>query len=223
MTEPELNEDGTPKVPAAEPDPLLASESAAAVAADDEDEYQDVLYTALKKVYDEMGRDDIEEVVVPPAAGQTEGQTKTIDELSVTELRAALKQTNTTLKEVVKATLADREEQHAVDVWNEWLETADPVEKEIARAAPFEVDDAKGMKEQIERIKAQAAAAKKFIEAEVGAQTTQEVGKLKRQYGIITPDPMQVKTSESDQDAKDMADGKREAVISRRFAKLRGR
>ena len=216
----EVTTDGAP--------PELEAEKAAVLTppdpdAEDDDAYEDVLYAALKKVYDEMGNDDPDVVAAAPVDGKETGEKKSIDELSVSELRAALKQTNTTLKEVVKATLADREEQHAIDIWNDWLETADPVEKEIAKAAPFEVDDAAGMKKQIERIKAQADAAKKFIEQEVGTQTSQQVGQLKRQYGIITPDPVGVKTSESDQDAKDLAEGKRADVISRRFAKLRGR
>jgi len=216
----EVTTDGAP--------PELEAEKAAVLTppdpdAEDDDAYEDVLYAALKKVYDEMGNDDPDVVAAAPVDGKETGEKKSIDELSVSELRTALKQTNTTLKEVVKATLADREEQHAIDIWNDWLETADPVEKEIAKAAPFEVDDAEGMKKQIARIKAQADAAKKFIEQEVGTQTSQQVGQLKRQYGIITPDPVGVKTSESDQDAKDMAEGKRADVISRRFAKLRGR
>jgi len=216
----EVTTDGAP--------PELEAEKAAVLTppdpdAEDDDAYEDVLYAALKKVYDEMGNDDPDVVAAAPVDGKETGEKKSIDELSVSELRTALKQTNTTLKEVVKATLADREEQHAIDIWNDWLETADPVEKEIAKAAPFEVDDAAGMKKQIERIKAQADAAKKFIEQEVGTQTSQQVGQLKRQYGIITPDPVGVKTSESDQDAKDLAEGKRADVISRRFAKLRGR
>lgn len=208
--------------PAETQEPAVAAAPAPEDGVDD-DEYNDVLFEALKKVYAEMDSDDPGVVVTAPAAEGGEAEKKSVDEMGVSELRAALKQTNTTLREVVKATLADREESHAIDVWNDFLEKADPIEREIAKAAPFEVEDAAGMKKQIAAIQAQAAAAKRVIEEQTGVKVQQEVGKLRRNYGIMTPDPSQIGPTLSEQDKADMASGDREKVIARRFAKLRGR
>jgi len=209
-------------VPLVEP-PEPAAAAPAEEEGVDDDDYNDILFEALKKVYDEMGDDDPAVVVTTPAVDGGTPDKRSVDEMGVTELRAALKQTNTTLREVVKATLADREESHAIDVWNNFLDQADPIEREIAKAAPFEVEDAEGMKKQITVIKAQAAAAKRVIEAETGIKVQQQVGQLRRDYGIMTPDPAQVGPTLSEQDAKDMAEGHRDKVIARRFAKMRGR
>jgi hypothetical protein len=221
--------EGTPEAGSAQepvsttstPDPLVTEAAGAQVDAGDDEAYEDVLYAALKKVYDEMGAEGDNEVTIPDATGTA--APKPIEQLSIEELRTALQKTNSTLKEVVKLTLQDREEEAAVNVWNDFIEKANPIEQEIAKAAPFEVDDAKGMQEQIKRIKAQAAAAARVIEEQTGVKVQEQVGSLKRQYGIITPDPTGTKPSMSEQDEKDMKAGNREAVISRRFAKLRGR
>ena len=223
MPDPEETTPPTPEVETPVTPPEL-KEEAESVEGEEED-YDDLLFSALKKVYDEMGDDD-GAVVLTPAEGADPAEPvkkKAVDEMGIDELRTALKQNNSTLKEVIKVTMQDREEQHAVDVWNKFIEGASPIEQELAKAAPFEVDDAAGMKAQIDRIKAQAAAAQRVIEEQTGVKVQAETQQLRRKYGIVTRDPGQVVTSESEQDKKDIAEGNREAVISRRFAKLRGR
>ena len=187
----------------------------------DDDEYEDVLYAALKNIYDEF--DD------PPEGGEKdEGDEekpakKKVDPDSLTteELKAQLAKTNETLKAVVRASLAEREEKHAIDTWNSFLEEASETERGIAKSMAFEVDDAEGMKLQIEQVKRLAAGVEKLITEEVEKRSTQSRQTMQTRYGIMTPEPegdMDVAL----QDKKDLASGDYAKVIARRFAR-RGR
>ncbi len=182
----------------------------------EDDTYEDVLYEALKDIYKQFDEPDADEggegsdAQKPPA--------KNVDDMSVEELKAQLKKQGETLKAVVQASLAEREEKNAVDTWNNFLEGATQVEKDIAKTMAFEVADKAGMEEQIKQVKTTAATVEKIIASEVEKRSTQHKSSMRSQYGILTPEP-EGQVDIAAQDKQDIADGNYAKVISRRFAR----
>ena len=204
----------TPPDPAAASTPVSTPPPNAPV---NDDEYEDVLYAALSKVYDSLEGGG--QVDGPPAGdGITQPAQKSPDDMTLEELKAALAKTNETLKTVVQVTLADREEKNAVSVWNAFLDQASETEKSIAKTLTFEVEDKEGMDKQIAQVKATAKAVDDIIQKQVGNLSTQQKATLKSQYGILSPEP-ETDVDVKVQDKEDLDKGNFSAVIARRFAR----
>ena len=186
---------------------------------DDDGDYEDVLYAALKNVYnslDDDGEDEEDE-----GEGTPKPKAKPVEEMSVEELKAAFTKQQDTLRAVVQASLAEREEKNAIQVWNGFLESASETEKVVAKSMAFEVDDKAGMERQIKQVKATAAEMEKLIQAEVDRRAGQTKSSLKTHYGILTPEPDDNIAPEV-RDKEDIAKGDYAKVIARRFARRTG-
>lgn len=189
----------------------------------DDDEYQDVLYAALTKIYNEIDNPDAPATPAATEDGEqpAEGETpkppkKPAEEMTLEELRDAYSKQQHTLKEVVGLSLQEREERAAVDTWNSFLKEATPVEAAIAKEFSFEVEDREGMLKQIKQVKTVSAGVEKLIGTQVGSRTGGIKQEMKTRYGILTPEP-ETDDDLAAQDAKDMKSGDHESIIARRF------
>ena len=182
------------------------------------DDYDDVLYQALRAIVGEDG--DGEPGSESPVSSDGSPQ-KPVEEMTLDELKAAFAGQKETIGALAKATLMAREEQNAMAVWNEFFEGATPLEQEIAKRTEFEVDDKAGMLSQIAKIKAQAEVVGTLVEQEVAKRGDETAGALKKKYGILTPDPSKEALVSTEKDKEDLKAGKFGDVISRRFAKAR--
>jgi hypothetical protein len=178
-----------------------------------DDEYEDILMSALKNIYNELEGEDEED-----EGGEPKPPAKAPEEMTIDELRAAYGKTQETLKAVVQASLAEREEKNAIQTWNGFLETATDFEKHVAKSMTFEVDDKAGMDRQIAQVKKTASELEKVIESEVEKRAGATKSTMKTKYGILTPEPEDEMPAD-ERDKADIAKGDYAKVIARRFAR----
>jgi len=185
----------------------------------DDDAYEDVLYAALTKIYNEIDSGDSGEAEGEPETnedGTPKPPKKPVEEMSLEEIRSELARTRGTLKEVVGLSLQEREERAAMDTWNGFIKDASPVEAAIAKSMSFEVEDKDGMDRQVKQVKMVAATVEKLIGEQVGSRVGGIKQNMRTNYGILTPEP-ELDEDPSAQDAKDMKAGDHASVIARRF------
>ena len=180
-----------------------------------DDEYEDVLYAALKNIYKEFDGEDDDDA---PEGGEPKPPAKPVEDMTTEELKAAFAKQQETLKAVVQASLAEREEKNAIDTWNGFLSDATETERYIAKSMTFEVADKAGMERQIAQVKKTAGEMEKLIESEVEKRASANKSTMKTKYGILTPEP-EGEVDVAAKDKEDIAKGDYAKVIARRFAR----